>query len=132
MVLIDLGLPAGPRPPTRSPMLFAAAAERGLVTDGVIAQSQAQRAAFWSIREAIPDANRASARSPRMTSRCRWRRIPDFIAEAGRAIASIGDFRVNCFGHLGDGNLHYNVFPPPGAHARRARGRPRPHQAQGP
>ncbi|MCE8472381.1 hydroxyacid dehydrogenase, partial [Rhodovulum sulfidophilum] len=40
--------------------------------------------------------------------------IPDFIAAAGPALARIGRFRINCFGHLGDGNLHYNVFPLPG------------------
>ena len=37
--------------------------------------------------------------------------MPAFIAAAGPALARIGDWRVNCFGHLGDGNLHYNVFP---------------------
>jgi FAD/FMN-containing dehydrogenase len=37
--------------------------------------------------------------------------IPGFISEAPRAIAGFGAFRVNCFGHLGDGNLHWNVFP---------------------
>ncbi len=41
--------------------------------------------------------------------------IPDFIAQGGETLAAIGDFRINCFGHLGDGNLHYNVFPPHGA-----------------
>ena len=34
--------------------------------------------------------------------------------EGNRAISGLGPFRVNCFGHLGDGNLHYNVFPPKG------------------
>jgi FAD/FMN-containing dehydrogenase len=40
--------------------------------------------------------------------------VPDFIRRADAALARMGDFRVNCFGHLGDGNLHYNVFPAPG------------------
>ena len=39
---------------------------------------------------------------------------PYVIAEAGAMIAGMGDLRINCFGHLGDGNLHYNVFPGPG------------------
>ncbi len=37
--------------------------------------------------------------------------IPDFITQGTQAIAALGPFRVNCFGHVGDGNLHYNVFP---------------------
>jgi FAD/FMN-containing dehydrogenase len=40
--------------------------------------------------------------------------IPAFIVKAGAALAALGDFRINCFGHLGDGNLHYNVFPAKG------------------
>ena len=40
--------------------------------------------------------------------------IPEFIAKGREVIAQIGDFRINCFGHLGDGNLHYNVFPQTG------------------
>ena len=40
--------------------------------------------------------------------------LADFIAEGGVRIAALGDFRINCFGHVGDGNLHYNVFPAPG------------------
>jgi FAD/FMN-containing dehydrogenase len=40
--------------------------------------------------------------------------LPEFIRRAGAAIAELGPYRVNCFGHLGDGNLHYNVFPPLG------------------
>jgi len=40
--------------------------------------------------------------------------LSDFIENAGARIASIGKFRINCFGHVGDGNLHFNVFPMPG------------------
>jgi FAD/FMN-containing dehydrogenase len=40
--------------------------------------------------------------------------IPEFIERGREVIAGIGAFRINCFGHLGDGNLHYNVFPAPG------------------
>jgi FAD/FMN-containing dehydrogenase len=40
--------------------------------------------------------------------------IAGFVAAAPAAIAPFGDFRVNCFGHLGDGNLHWNVFPAKG------------------
>jgi FAD/FMN-containing dehydrogenase len=40
--------------------------------------------------------------------------VPQFIADIPARIAEIGDFRHNCFGHMGDGNLHYNIFPMPG------------------
>src|SRR5690606_4360241 len=40
--------------------------------------------------------------------------IAGFIPRATAALAELGDWRINCFGHLGDGNLHFNVFPAPG------------------
>jgi FAD/FMN-containing dehydrogenase len=40
--------------------------------------------------------------------------LPDFIAAGQRLIEGFGGLRLNCFGHLGDGNLHFNVFPPKG------------------
>ncbi|QEE36356.1 FAD-binding oxidoreductase [Octadecabacter sp. SW4] len=114
MVLIDLGLPRGVSPDAALGDLYAAADRAGLVTDGVIAQSLAQRAAFWALRENIPEANRRigsiSSHDIAVPLSC----IPDFIAQGGKALAALGDFRINCFGHLGDGNLHYNVFPPKG------------------
>jgi FAD/FMN-containing dehydrogenase len=54
-----------------------------------------------------------SGRSPRTTSPSPWPRSLASSRSAGR-LAEIGDYRINCFGHLGDGNLHYNVFPVPG------------------
>ncbi len=91
-----------------------AAAERGLVSDGVIAQSATQRDAFWQIRESIPEANRRIGAVCSHDIAVPLGAVPDFIERAGAAIAAIGAFRINCFGHLGDGNLHYNVFPPKG------------------
>ena len=114
MVLIDVGLPRGLSPDAALGDLYAAADDAGLVSDGVIAQSLSQRAAFWTLRESIPEANRRigsiSSHDISVPLSC----IPDFIAQGGRALAALGAFRINCFGHLGDGNLHYNVFPPHG------------------
>ncbi|MBB4020557.1 FAD/FMN-containing dehydrogenase [Confluentimicrobium naphthalenivorans] len=114
MVLIDLGLGAGQDPAAALEGLFAEAAEAGLVSDGVIAQSVAQRAAFWDIRERIPEANRKIGSVSSHDISLPLSVIPEFIARGGPALARIGDFRINCFGHLGDGNLHYNVFPAAG------------------
>ena len=114
MVLIDLGLAAALHPKVALEALFAAAEGRALVSDGLIAQSQAQRAAFWAVREAIPLANRKIGAIASHDIALPLGNIADFIPQAGQALARIGEFRINCFGHLGDGNLHYNVFPPRG------------------
>lgn len=111
MVLIDVGLPKGLAPDDALTSLFEAAVEFDLVTDGVIAQSAAQRAALWAVRENIPEANRRIGSVSSHDISVPISTVPDFIAQAGPALAKIGDFRINCFGHLGDGNLHYNVFP---------------------
>lgn len=114
MVLVDLDLPAGMDPSAALEDLFVRAAEAGLVTDGVIAQSQAQRAEFWTLRESLPAANRKIGAVSSHDISLPLSEIPAFIERAGPALARLGDWRINCFGHLGDGNLHYNVFPAPG------------------
>ncbi|MBN2630435.1 MAG: FAD-binding oxidoreductase [Rhodobacteraceae bacterium] len=113
-VLIELGLPREIAPEEAMASLYAEAEDRGLVRDGVIAASQAQRAALWRIRESIPEANRRIGAVSSHDISLPLSAIPDFIPRAGAALAGLGDWRINCFGHLGDGNLHYNVFPMPG------------------
>jgi FAD/FMN-containing dehydrogenase len=44
--------------------------------------------------------------------------IPNFIRKAGDCVKRLGKMRINCFGHLGDGNLHYNIFPYPGVSSK--------------
>jgi FAD/FMN-containing dehydrogenase len=114
LVLIDIGLARGRDPAQALEDLFAEAFEAGLVSDGTIAQSEAQRHAFWEIREQIPEANRRIGSIGSHDISLPMSRIPDFIEQGRAAIADLGDFRINCFGHLGDGNLHYNVFPAKG------------------
>jgi len=114
MVLIDLALPPGPAPESLLETIAAEALDRALITDGTIAQSKAQRAAFWHIRETIPEANRRIGAVSSHDISLPLSEIAGFIARAPAALAAIDDFRLNAFGHLGDGNLHYNVFPQPG------------------
>ncbi len=111
MVLVELGLPAGIEPEMAMANLYDAADDRGLVTDGVIATSHAQADALWHLREMIPEANRRIGAVSSHDISLPLSAIPDFIARAPEVIADLGVFRVNCFGHLGDGNLHWNVFP---------------------
>ena len=114
VVLIDVGLAAGLSPETALESLFEAGFEAGLVTDGAIAQNNAQRNAFWHIRETIPEANRRIGSVSSHDISIPLSVIPSFIERGAQALSQVGDFRINCFGHLGDGNLHYNVFPAKG------------------
>lgn len=97
---------------------LAEALESGLAEDALIAQNEAQRQSFWTVRETIPEANRLIGAVSSHDVSLPLARIPDFLARADAALAALDPtLRINCFGHLGDGNLHYNVFP--------AAGRPR-------
>jgi len=113
-VLIELGLPSVFEAEEVMASLYAEADEAGLVRDGVIAASEQQRQSLWRIRESIPEANRLIGSVSSHDISLPLSAVPDFIRAADAALAAMGDFRVNCFGHLGDGNLHYNVFPAPG------------------
>ena len=113
-VLIDVGLARGLDPAGALEHLFGDALEAGLVSDGLIAQSESQRHEFWEVREQIPEANRLIGAISSHDISVPLGVIADFIERGAQAIAAIGEFRINCFGHLGDGNLHYNVFPLPG------------------
>jgi FAD/FMN-containing dehydrogenase len=77
--------------------------------EAVLAQSVEQARALWRIRESIPEAQFANVKhdvSIAISS------IPEFIESTGRALAArFPEARVYCFGHVGDGNLHYNVGP---------------------
>jgi len=114
MVLVDLGLSGGLDAAEALEALFAAAAKADLVTDGVIAASETQRAALWHLRESIPAANRKVGAVSSHDISLPLSDVPGFILRAPGVLARFGPLRINCFGHLGDGNLHYNVFPPKG------------------
>ncbi|MCY3879186.1 MAG: FAD-binding oxidoreductase [Rhodobacteraceae bacterium] len=90
------------------------AAEKSLIEDAVIADNAARIEKMWEMREAIPEANRRIGSVSSHDIAVPIESIAEFIAEADNSVAAIGEFRINCFGHMGDGNLHYNVFPLPG------------------
>ncbi len=113
-VLIELGLPEGMEAEASFAALYEAAGD--LVRDAVVAQSGAQVAAFWEMRESLPVANRRIGAISSHDISVPVTDIAAFIAEADRLVHAMGDFRINCFGHVGDGNLHYNVFPAEGRH----------------
>ncbi|WP_424990365.1 FAD-binding oxidoreductase [Fluviibacterium sp. S390] len=113
-VLVELGFTGPGDPEEALATIFEAAFERDLVSDGRIALSDGQRAEFWTLRESIPEANKKIGAISSHDVSVPLAALPDFIARGDEVIAALGPFRVNCFGHLGDGNLHYNVFPPMG------------------
>jgi FAD/FMN-containing dehydrogenase len=108
-VLIEAG--AEPGIGDRMEAALADALERGLLDDALVAQNEAQRAAFWRVRESIPEANRRIGAVASHDISVPPGRIAEFVGRGREALDVIDPgLRVNCFGHLGDGNLHYNVF----------------------
>ena len=90
------------------------ALESGLVLDATIAESGNQSQALWRIRESIPEAARGeSGMLYRHDVSVAVSAVPEFVREAGPALEKrFPGVQVICFGHLGDGNLHYNAFVP--------------------
>jgi FAD/FMN-containing dehydrogenase len=113
-VLVDLGTEADRDPVALLEDLFAAALDAGLVSDGLVAASEAQRQDFWAVRENMNEANRRVGAILSNDISVPLGLIPGFIDAATAEIARSGPFRINCFGHVGDGNLHFNIFPEEG------------------
>ncbi|ADO41931.1 FAD-binding oxidoreductase [Ketogulonicigenium vulgare] len=113
-VLLRVGLSAGSDADDALERIFTAASEAGLVQDGLIATTTDEANRLWAMRETIPEGNRLIGSIASHDISLPLSRIADYIPEAARRIAALGPLRINCFGHLGDGNLHYNVFAPKG------------------
>ncbi|PCJ73662.1 MAG: hydroxyacid dehydrogenase [Rhodobacteraceae bacterium] len=115
MVLLECGTGGNSGLKDNLEGILADAFDAGLITDAVLAQNEAQRHAFWNIRESIPEANRRIGVISSHDISVPVSQVPDFIARAAKMIKAINpQLRINCFGHLGDGNLHYNIYPPKG------------------
>jgi FAD/FMN-containing dehydrogenase len=92
--------------------------EMGLVIDGSIAASGKQRDDFWQLRENIPEAEVHHGGSVKHDVSVRVSRLPDLIERASAIIASNAkNARLSIYGHVGDGNVHFNVLPPKGVDA---------------
>ncbi|MFZ3355049.1 MAG: FAD-binding oxidoreductase [Xanthobacteraceae bacterium] len=96
--------------------ILAQGLERGLVRDAAIADSLEQGKTFWRLRELFSEVQRHAGGSIKEDISVPVAAVPAFIAEANAAVAAlIPDARPLPFGHLGDGNIHYNVSQPIGA-----------------
>ncbi|WP_343626776.1 FAD-binding oxidoreductase [Roseateles puraquae] len=95
--------------------LLEAAFEAGIVQDAAIAQSLQQARDFWHLRESIPLAQAQAGLNIKHDIALPVSAIPGFVAEMDAALARyLPGIEVIDFGHLGDGNLHYNVQAPAG------------------
>jgi FAD/FMN-containing dehydrogenase len=89
--------------------VLAGAIEAGEVLDVALAQSEAQSSALWSLRENVAEGQKLEGLSIKHDIAVPVSRIAEFIARADAALQStFPGVRIVCFGHIGDGNLHYN------------------------
>jgi FAD/FMN-containing dehydrogenase len=96
--------------------LLATAVEQGLVSDATIAANIEQTRAFWHLRHVLPEVQKPEGGSIKHDVSVPVAAVPDFIAEASAAVQKlIPGCRPVPFGHLGDGNIHFNVSQPVGA-----------------
>ena len=94
---------------------LAAASEEDIVVDAAIAESGAQRDALWALRENLSEAQRLEGAGIKHDISIPVSSIPEFLEHSGAALqAAFPRARIVAFGHLGDGNLHYNLAQPRG------------------
>jgi len=114
-VLVELSLPLADGARAIMEGLLSGALEDGLVEDAAVAASEAQKAAMWKVRESIPVAERAHGKALKHDVSVPVSRVSEFIERAGEMVKAMSaGVDIIAFGHVGDGNIHYNVTPPQG------------------
>jgi FAD/FMN-containing dehydrogenase len=92
--------------------LMAATLDAGVIDDAVVAQSDAQSQSLWALRENVSEAQAAEGTNIKHDISLPIASIAEFVAETDRLLGeAFPGVRMVNFGHLGDGNLHYNVSP---------------------
>ncbi len=90
--------------------LLAEALDSGLIEDAVIAESAAQAAAFWKLRETVPEAESLAGPSVKHDISVPVSRVAEFVDAASASVKqAVPGATICAFGHVGDGNVHYNV-----------------------
>ncbi|HWU50259.1 MAG TPA: FAD-binding oxidoreductase [Asticcacaulis sp.] len=98
--------------------VLGAAFEEDLIVDGVIAQNETQAAEFWRLREDHSAAEKAEGAAWKHDVSVPLSRMADYIEEGDKAVqAFLPGARLVAFGHVGDGNVHFNVIVPEGMDA---------------
>ncbi|UWQ15376.1 FAD-binding oxidoreductase [Aliiroseovarius sp. M344] len=112
-LLVEVGGQAGLT--DRVQASLASCMEKGLLPDAVVASSEAQRAGLWDLRENTPEANRMTGAICNSDTSVPLSLIDRFITKTHEAVMGLNPgLRINSYGHVGDGNIHHNVFPPEG------------------
>ena len=113
-VLIEaVGTQGGADPVEALEEALAAAIEDGIVLDATIASSETQAEALWALRESISEAEKIDGPSLKHDISVPVQDMPAFlIRERDRVEGSFPGSRIIAFGHLGDGNIHFNLLPP--------------------
>jgi FAD/FMN-containing dehydrogenase len=89
---------------------LASASEAGLVLDAALASSERQRLEFWRLRESIPEAQRRAGPSLKHDVSVPVSAVPEFIEVASKWVRDhVPEAALVCYGHAGDGNLHFNI-----------------------
>ncbi|PQA87726.1 FAD-binding oxidoreductase [Hyphococcus luteus] len=92
------------------------AMEQGLIKDAVIAENETQAHDFWRIRHSLSEAINGEGLGARHDVSVATSDIPAFLEKAGAAVKKIApDARIVPFGHIGDGNVHYDIIGPEGS-----------------
>ena len=100
---------------------LAAAMEHGDVIEATLAESVAQRQALWRLRESVPEAQRHEGASIKHDVSVPVAALPVFLHKASAAVAQVAPAaRLVAYGHVGDGNLHFNLSEPAGGGDRKA------------
>ena len=118
-VLVEAVAPAGaPGPDAALCEALRSALEAGLVVDAAIAASEVQAEALWRLRDSISEAEKKAGPAAKHDISVAPDAMAGFMTDAAAAVeARFAGTRVNAFGHLGDGNVHFNVRAPVGAGA---------------
>ena len=117
-VLMEISGGAGAGLETLTQSALEDAVAKDLLTDAAVAQNQAQVRSFWHIRESLSEAEKREGVSIKHDISVPVASIPAFIEEATAAVVKkFPGARPICFGHMGDGNLHFNFNAPPGQDA---------------
>jgi len=117
-VLMEVSGGAGASLETLTQSALEEAAGEELLSDAVVAQNQAQARSFWHMRETISEAEKREGVSIKHDISVPVASIPAFIAEATAVVVEkFPGARPICFGHMGDGNLHFNFSAPVGQDA---------------
>jgi FAD/FMN-containing dehydrogenase len=119
-VLVEAVAPtAAPSPADGLAEALIHAAEAGLVEDAIVAANEAQADALWLLREEMSEAERIDGMAAKHDVSVPVSAMPRFMASARAEVErAFSGVRVLAFGHLGDGNVHFNVRPPEGVDGR--------------